>query len=103
MQNRLRHSGNLTGTLGSRGGFSWQTYWSTRFPTLLIATVISSTQIDLSWTNNGTTNYTGVSIERSTDGVTYAEIDTTVVGATTYSDTTCLAGTLYYYRVRYYK
>ncbi len=30
MQHRLRHSGNLAGTLGSRGGTSWQTYWNAR-------------------------------------------------------------------------
>ena len=82
---------------------SSSSYWLTRYPSLLTATVISSTRIDLSWTNNGVADYTGVSIERSTDGVTYAEIDTAAAGATTYSDTTCVAGTLYYYRVRYYK
>ncbi len=32
MQHRLRHSGNLTGTLGSRGGTSWQTYWNPLIP-----------------------------------------------------------------------
>lgn len=83
--------------------FSWSQYWASRYPSGLSLTVISDTRIDLSWTNNGDTDYDGVSIERSTDGVTYAEIDTDVAGSTTYNDTTCTAGTLYYYRIRYYK
>lgn len=83
--------------------FDWTLYWSTRYPTLLVATAISDTEIDLAWTNNGTIDYDGVSIERSTDGVTYAEIDTAVAGATTYSDIGLTANTLYYYRIRYYK
>lgn len=88
--------------MGNRGG-SWSQYWAARFPSNLIATVISDTQIDLSWTNNGTVDYDGVSIERSTDGVSYAEIDTVAAGQTTFSDTTCNEATLYYYRIRYYK
>lgn len=85
------------------GGQDWSSYWATRFPSNLTAAVISDTQIDLGWTNNGTEDYDGVSIERGTDGVTYAEIDTTTTGDTSYSDTTCVAYTLYYYRIRYYK
>jgi hypothetical protein len=88
--------------LGGNGAFSWQAYWTTRFPSLLTAIAISDTRIDLGWTNNGTVDYDGVSIERSTDNVTYAEIDTVAAGDTSYSDTTCSAGTLYYYRIRYY-
>jgi len=99
MQNRLRHSGNICGILGSRGGQSW----SSLAPTLLSATVISDTRIDLAWTNNDTTG-DGVSIERSTDGITYAEIDTVALGVAAYSDTTGLAiDTIYYYRVRAFK
>ena len=82
--------------------FNWAAYWATRYPSVLILTVISSTRIDLAWTNNGAVDYDGVSIERSTDGITYAEIDTIVPGAA-YSDITCAANTLYYYRIRYYR
>ena len=82
---------------------SLSTYWASRYPSLLTAITVSDTRIDLSWTNNGTVDYTGISIERSTDGINYAEIDTTSSGDASYSDTTCNAGTLYYYRIRYYK
>jgi len=77
-------------------------YWLTRYPSELAPTIYSNTQINLTWTNNGETDYSGVSIERSTDGVTYAEIDTISAGETNYSDTTCIEATLYYYRIRYY-
>ena len=71
-------------------------------PSGLTLTVLSDTSIKLDWTA-GSTNQDGHSIERSTDGVTYAEI-TTVLGATvTYSNTGLTAATLYYYRVRAYK
>lgn len=81
---------------------SSSSYWTALSPTNLVATVLSSTSIKLDWTNNDTTG-DGVSIERSTDGITYTEIGTVVLGVTTYSDTTCIAGTLYYYRVRAFK
>lgn len=85
-------------------GTSWSSYWAARYPSDLTATVISDTQIDLAWTNNGTADYTGISIERSDDGITYAEIDTVALGVAVYSDTTGLAiDQIYYYRVRYYK
>jgi hypothetical protein len=71
-------------------------------PTLLTATVISDTRIDLAWTDN-TTNEDGYSIERSPDNATWAEIDTVLADVITYSDTTCVAGTLYYYQVRAFK
>jgi hypothetical protein len=71
-------------------------------PTLLVATTIDDTQIDLAWTSNSAGVEDGFSIERSTDGITYAEIDTVLAGVVVYSDTTCVAGTLYYYRVRAY-
>ncbi|HYR16817.1 MAG TPA: fibronectin type III domain-containing protein, partial [Mycobacterium sp.] len=68
-------------------------------PTNLAAAAASSTQINLSWTN-GSTNQTGVKIERSTDNVTFAQI--TVAGATavSYSDAGLSASTNYFYRAR---
>jgi hypothetical protein len=71
-------------------------------PTLLTLTVISDTQIDLSWTDNST-NEDGFKIERSTDNITYSVIHTTVSNVTTYSDTSLTSNTLYYYKVRAYK
>lgn len=93
--------GNTIMRYGSTG--SWTSYWATRFPSALILTIDSATQITLNWTNNGTQDYEGVSIERGTDGITYTQIDTVIAGVNSYADTTCVANTLYYYRVRYYK
>lgn len=88
---------------GSSGGINWDAYWATRYPSALTATTISDTRIDLAWTNNGTEDYDGVSIERSLDNVTFAEIITVAAGSTSYSNTGLTASTLYYYRIRYYK
>ena len=66
-------------------------------PTVLTATVVSPTEVDLSWTDVGTE--TGYRIERSLDGVTWSGVDTVAQDVTTYSDTTVAAGTSYSYRV----
>lgn len=70
-------------------------------PTNLVVTVYSDTRLDLTWTDNST-NEDGFSIERSTDGITYAEIDTVAANTVTYSDNTCVEDTQYWYRVRAY-
>lgn len=72
-------------------------------PTSLTATAISTTQIDLAWTDNATTE-TGFRIERCT-GTTcsnFVEVATVGVNATTYSSTSLAATTGYNYRVRAY-
>ncbi len=60
---------------------------------------VSGTQINLSWADvNGET---GFKVERSTDGVNFAQVGATLAqGVTTYSDATVFGSTLYYYRVR---
>ena len=69
-------------------------------PSGLSATSISSSQINLSWTDNAT-NETGFKIERKTgSGGTYAQIATTGADVTTYNDTGLTEGTTYFYRVR---
>src|SRR5438105_2869768 len=68
-------------------------------PTNLAATAASSTQVNLSWTNTSTTQ-TGVKIERSTDGVTFAQIALAGATAVSYSDAGLSASTTYSYRVR---
>jgi fibronectin type 3 domain-containing protein len=68
-------------------------------PSGLTATAASATQINLSWTNNAT-NQTGFKVERSPDGVTFAQIGTTGAATTVYSDSSLAPATLYYYRVR---
>jgi hypothetical protein len=67
--------------------------------TALTLTVISDTQINLAWAN-GSNNEEGISIERSTDSVTFAEIHATASGAVSYPNTGLTLGLHYYYRVR---
>jgi titin len=69
-------------------------------PSGLTATAISTTQINLSWTDNSS-NETGFKIERKTgSGGTYAEIGTVGANITAYSNTGLTEGTNYFYRVR---
>ena len=70
-------------------------------PSNLTATAVSSTQINLVWTDNST-DENGFKIERSTDGITFSQIATVAANVTTYSNTGRSASTTYYYRVRAY-
>ncbi|MCL4476730.1 MAG: carboxypeptidase regulatory-like domain-containing protein [Nitrospirae bacterium] len=71
-------------------------------PTNLGATAVSSSQINLSWTDNSN-NETGFKIERKTGvGGVYSQIGTVGASMTTYSDTGLAANTTYYYKVRAY-
>jgi peptidoglycan/xylan/chitin deacetylase (PgdA/CDA1 family) len=87
----------------NRGGVSWSSYWTTRTPSDLALTVVSDVSITADWTANGVEDYDGYSIERSEDGVNYAEVDTVAVGTETFTDTGLTPYTLYYYRVKAYK
>jgi hypothetical protein len=62
---------------------------------------VSSSQINLSWTDNSN-NETGFKVERSSDGTTFTQIATVGANVTTYADTGLPALTKYYYRVRAY-
>lgn len=53
----------------------------------------------ITWTDNST-DETGFSIERSTDGVSYAEINTPAADATSYTNSGLTAEQIYYYRMR---
>jgi hypothetical protein len=71
-------------------------------PSNLTATAVSSSQINLSWTDNST-DEAGFKIERKTGaGGTYSQIDTVGANITTYPNTGLEASTTYYYRVRAY-
>ena len=71
-------------------------------PSNLTASAQSSSQIDLSWTDNSS-DETGFKIERKTGASgTYSEIATVSADVTTYGDTGCNGATTYYYRVRAY-
>ena len=80
-------------------------------PTNLTASVVSSSQINLSWTDNSS-DETDFRIERSLNGSTdwilteigdYTEIGTSAANSTGYSSTDLSACTAYYYRVRAYR
>ncbi len=68
-------------------------------PTGLTATVASTTQINLSWTDNAN-NETAYKVERSTDNSTWTVLSAALAANTAgYSSTGLAAGTRYYYRV----
>lgn len=70
-------------------------------PSGLIATAVSSTQIDLSWTDNSS-NETAFEVHRSTtSGSGFTLVHTTALdNVTTFSNTGLTAATTYYYKVR---
>ncbi len=71
-------------------------------PTNLTATTISSSQIDLDWTDNAN-NELGYIIDRSSpDNSNYSTIDTVGPNVTTYADNGLNSGTLYFYKVAAY-
>jgi hypothetical protein len=66
----------------------------------LVATKISTSQINLTWTDNSNTE-TGFKIERKTgSGGTYAEIAAVGANVTSFSNTGLTVNTTYFYRVR---
>lgn len=67
-------------------------------PSALTATATSSSQVNLSWTINSTTQ-TGFDVYHSTDNKTWTLAGTAAATATTFEDTKLSAGTTYYYRV----
>jgi hypothetical protein len=69
-------------------------------PTGLKASAVSTSQVNLSWTDNAG-NETGFKIERKTgSGGTWAQIATTGANVTSYANTGLAASTTYSYRVR---
>jgi fibronectin type 3 domain-containing protein len=70
-------------------------------PSSLAATVVSTSQIDLNWTDNSSVE-SGFNIERSPDGITFSQVGTVGANVTKYSNTGLNDGTKYHYRVRAY-
>lgn len=72
-------------------------------PTNLSANVVSSSRIDLSWTDHSTVE-SGFRIEQKTGaGGTYTETAVVATDVNTYSSTRLEASTTYYYRVKAYE
>ncbi len=67
-------------------------------PTVLTANPVSTTEVDLAWTDNAS-NETNYYVERGTDGVNYGQVQTLAANSTSWADTGRTAGTTYYYRV----
>ena len=67
-------------------------------PSGLVATTISSTEIDLAWTNNSLVA-NSFAIYRSTNGVSFTALTPSPVSVTSYRDTSVAAGTEYWYKV----
>jgi hypothetical protein len=70
-------------------------------PSGLIASAVSTSQIDLSWTDNSG-NEEGFKIERSTDNITFSQIASVGANGISYSNTALTANSKYYYRVLAY-
>jgi len=71
-------------------------------PTQLTASAVSTSQINLAWTDNGSFE-TGYKIERKMGATgTYTQIATVGANVTSYANTDLTAATAYYYRVRAY-
>jgi YD repeat-containing protein len=68
-------------------------------PGNLAAVAVSSSQINLSWTDNSN-NETGFKIERSADGGTFTPLVTVAANVTAYNNTGLPASTTYFYRVK---
>ena len=70
-------------------------------PSNLTATAVSSSQINLAWTDNAV-NEAGFKVERSTDGVNFTQVAALFPNKQAYSSTGLVAGTTYHFRVRAY-
>jgi len=67
-------------------------------PSDLVATPISTTRVDLTWTDNSGDEQ-GFRIERSLDGFVFNEIGSVGPNVEAFSDTTAFADTFFFYRV----
>ncbi len=68
-------------------------------PSGLTASPVSSSQINLTWTDNSN-NESAFKVERSTDGVNFTVLTTVAANTTTLSSTGLAPATLYVFRVR---
>ena len=88
--------------LGSTGSLTQIVLSVPAAPSNLVATAISSTQINLTWTDNAT-NETGFTIQRATNAAFTTGLNTITLNAanqTVYTNTGRAPSTTYYYRVQ---
>ena len=71
-------------------------------PTNVSATTLSTSSVRVNWTDTTSTE-SGFRIERSTDGVSWAQAGTVGANVTAYTNTLLTPGTTYQYRVRAYE
>ena len=68
-------------------------------PSVLSGTAKSRTQISLTWMDNSS-NEANFVLERSANSVTFSTVATLVAKTTSYTNSSLVANTLYYYRIR---
>ena len=68
-------------------------------PSGLAATTLSSSKIQLAWTDNAT-NEAGFKLERSTDGINFAQVAVLLANTASYTNTNLNASTTHSYRIR---
>ena len=99
---RVLFVNNNTG--GTGPNFNWFQMTNTAVvatpaaPTSLTATAASASTVNLTWADTAT-NATGVTVQRSADGVNFTTVATLPATATAYADTGLTAITTYTYRV----
>ena len=84
-------------TTNSRRFIRFEADAVTGVPSNLSASCITTSTIDLSWSDPGATNGVGIVIYRSTDGTNYSFLTQTDIGDESYQDTGLTGGTTYYY------
>lgn len=67
-------------------------------PDLISLAIVSTTEITITWTDIADDQ--AYVVERSTDGISYSEINTTANNVTTYADSGLSPAQIYYYRVK---
>ena len=87
-------AGNASGKSGYSSASNY-TYNTPAAPSNLTAVFDSSLHVVLSWTNQGVSQ-NQVIVENSTDGSTWATVDTIAGNSTSYTDTNPPGGTVYY-------
>lgn len=85
------------------GGYSPETpaldVWVLTVPSAPLATAGGSTTVNLSW-GAPDANATSVRVLRSVSAGPFADLSTVAANVTSYADTTCLAGTMYAYKLQ---